>query len=112
MFTCPCCGFKTLDEAFAYDICEICGWEDDPTQQDYPGLDFGPNEGSLCEEQAELLKRIPAERTSYNGYVRDKEWRPLLADECLNPEAAIETGLDYFNLIGEEEMVYYWKRKK
>jgi hypothetical protein len=26
---CPCCGYPTLNEAAAYDICELCDWEDD-----------------------------------------------------------------------------------
>ncbi|RFU71519.1 hypothetical protein D0469_01330 [Peribacillus saganii] len=33
-----------------YDICDICNWEDDPTQLEYLALDLGPNDGSLCEE--------------------------------------------------------------
>lgn len=37
LFTCPCCGFKTLTERFdvkegtGYDICPYCNWEDDGT---------------------------------------------------------------------------------
>lgn len=26
---CPCCGFPTLDERGANEICELCQWEDD-----------------------------------------------------------------------------------
>jgi cysteine-rich CPCC protein len=26
---CPCCGYPALREAAAYDICELCNWEDD-----------------------------------------------------------------------------------
>lgn len=26
---CPCCGFHTLTERAAYEICELCNWEDD-----------------------------------------------------------------------------------
>lgn len=28
-FTCPCCGYPTLDEKDSYDICLLCDWEDD-----------------------------------------------------------------------------------
>lgn len=33
-YTCPCCGYKTLDEepTDTYEICKICFWEDDETQ--------------------------------------------------------------------------------
>ncbi len=26
---CPCCGYPTLLESAAYEICELCNWEDD-----------------------------------------------------------------------------------
>lgn len=26
---CPCCGYPTLEETGAYEICELCNWEDD-----------------------------------------------------------------------------------
>jgi Cysteine-rich CPCC len=55
-YTCPCCGFKTLEKQCSYDICDICKWEVDPTQLEYPALDLGPNDGSLCEDQANILK--------------------------------------------------------
>ena len=29
METCPCCGYKTLNEKGGYDICPICFWEDE-----------------------------------------------------------------------------------
>lgn len=28
-FNCPCCGYPTLTEFNAYEICELCNWEDD-----------------------------------------------------------------------------------
>jgi hypothetical protein len=28
-FTCPCCGHRTLEERYAWDICPVCFWEDD-----------------------------------------------------------------------------------
>ena len=39
---------------------------------------------------------------------RDKEWRPLREEECKveNPEKGY--GIDYFNAVGETEVVYYW----
>ena len=32
-YTCPCCGYQSLDSDGDYDICEICFWEDDPYQK-------------------------------------------------------------------------------
>jgi hypothetical protein len=28
-YICPCCGYRTLLERGAYDICQVCFWEDD-----------------------------------------------------------------------------------
>lgn len=41
---CPCCGLPTLGERAAYEICEVCWWEDEG--QDDPRADEvwgGPN---------------------------------------------------------------------
>lgn len=47
MFECPCCGKRTLDDEGHYDICSVCGWEDDPIQRDDPDYDGGANVMSL-----------------------------------------------------------------
>jgi hypothetical protein len=44
-YTCPCCGYPTLEvRVRGYEICDLCGWEDDG--QDDPNADEvwgGPN---------------------------------------------------------------------
>ena len=50
--TCPCCGYKTLDENLLFDICEICHWEDDPIQSFDPDFKGGAN-GSLSLREAQ-----------------------------------------------------------
>ena len=44
MYACPCCGEQTLPERGAYDICGICGWEDDgQDEHDADEVRGGPN---------------------------------------------------------------------
>ena len=43
-FLCPVCGRFYVDE---YDICECCGWENDPVQFQKPDFQGGANEMSL-----------------------------------------------------------------
>ena len=31
--SCPCCGFRTLGERGGYEICRVCFWEDDGSQE-------------------------------------------------------------------------------
>jgi hypothetical protein len=43
-YTCPCCGYPTLDERGVYDICAECGWEDDgQDDHDSAVVRGGPN---------------------------------------------------------------------
>jgi hypothetical protein len=53
-YTCPCCGYPTLEERGAYDICELCWWEDDgQDDSDSSKTRGGPNgEFSLDEARA------------------------------------------------------------
>lgn len=41
---CPCCGKAYTEE---YDICPVCGWENDPNQFRNPEFSGGANEMSL-----------------------------------------------------------------
>lgn len=85
-FTCPCCGYKTLDEEppGTYDICSICFWEDDAVQYDDPDYGGGANIPSLrqaqrnynlfgaCEERCIEFVREPNEND-----VKDPTWKPI-----------------------------------
>jgi ribosomal protein L37AE/L43A len=44
---CPVCGQHTLSERGTYEICAVCGWEDDPAQAKDPDLAGGANRESL-----------------------------------------------------------------
>ncbi len=46
---CPYCGEGFVDEGHEYDVCEVCGWEDDPIQFDDPNYRGGANKLSLNE---------------------------------------------------------------
>lgn len=81
--TCPCCGYKTLSEIGAYEICPVCFWEDDPTNRDDPNYD-GANGMSLkqgqrnyieigaCDSEMKRYTRAPDEQEN-----QDPNWSPL-----------------------------------
>lgn len=46
-FKCPCCDYQTLTETGSYEICDVCGWEDDPVQSSDPTFVGGANQLSL-----------------------------------------------------------------
>lgn len=70
-YSCPCCGFLTRSEyAYGtYEICPVCGWEDDSAQAVDPNFPGGANKESLNEAQANYKKYgVSAQR--YIGQVR------------------------------------------
>lgn len=44
---CACCAQKTLPENSAFEICPVCGWQDDDIQNDDPDFEGGANDMSL-----------------------------------------------------------------
>lgn len=51
--SCPCCGKETIENPGEYEICPVCGWEDDPSQSDDPELSGGANKDCLKTARAE-----------------------------------------------------------
>src|SRR2546430_2312143 len=74
---CPCCGCKTLSERTAFEVCEVCCWEDDG--QDNGDADEnrgGPNGSlSLTEARANYLRFGACEESMIENV------RPLRANE-------------------------------
>jgi len=85
LFTCPCCGYKTLTNESEYEICPICFWQDDGNQLVCANSDGGANfEVSLKQAQRnfeefgactkDMVKHV---RKPTQGDVKDPEWRPI-----------------------------------
>ncbi|MGN1014279.1 MAG: CPCC family cysteine-rich protein [Butyricicoccus sp.] len=55
---CPCCGQTVVEE---YDICNECGWENDPIQREKPDFRGGANRMSLKEARAAYAAGKPVE---------------------------------------------------
>ena len=67
---CPCCDYFSLPVRGQYDICPICGWEDDGLDLDRPDEASGPNHATLREARAVF------EQTGGNVDVSHYERRP------------------------------------
>jgi len=52
LLPCPCCGAHMLHAHGEYEICSVCGWEDDPSQSADPQLAGGANKQSLNQARA------------------------------------------------------------
>ena len=44
---CPVCGKYEFEEYCSLEICEVCGWQDDPIQEKDPDYRSGANKISL-----------------------------------------------------------------
>ncbi|MFZ6654014.1 CPCC family cysteine-rich protein [Undibacterium sp. TJN19] len=64
--TCPCCGYRSLEESAAYDICRVCFWEDDGTTEF--DRHSGPNHMTLRDAQ-QNFQRIGAVTEEVRRYV-------------------------------------------
>ena len=70
LHTCPCCGYKTLEESPGnFEICPICYWEDDNIQLNDPHYEGGANKVSLYQAQKNFLS-FGASDESYINSVR------------------------------------------
>ncbi len=114
-YPCPSCGFLVFGEPpGSYEICDLCGWEDDHVQLRHPGMKGGANGGSLKEYQQDALLDYPVGVTEADGHVRDSRWRPLRDEECTEPSRPSGGGVAYFNEAASDSPTYYWlvKRKE
>ena len=116
-YPCPCCGFLVFDEqAGSYDICEICGWEDDLSQLRFPNTPGESNHVSLITAQKNFQKtgssdpgRPPLGRAPSATDVRDPDSRPIdeVTDDIEHSRPGIEYGATYPK---DSAKLYYWRR--
>jgi Cysteine-rich CPCC len=71
---CDCCAYRTLLNAGYYEICPVCGWEDDRCDNNRrdagPDAPSGPNGVSLTQARANFAACGAAKEKS-RRYVRD-----------------------------------------
>jgi hypothetical protein len=68
---CPCCGFRTLSERRAWEICAICFWEDDSQgDADADEVWGGPNGDLSLTAARENYKRFGASDPRHLAHVR------------------------------------------
>ncbi|MED4040124.1 CPCC family cysteine-rich protein [Niallia taxi] len=81
-FTCPCCGYKTLNERDNWETCQVCKWMDDEIQSYEPDIG-GANKVTLREAQKNFKEIGRADRINYHSkgeptskYEKDDNGKP------------------------------------
>lgn len=103
------------EQAGSYDICEICGWEDDLAQLRFPHMPWGANKVSLIMAQENFLRtgssdpaRPPLGRGPAASDARDPEWRPI--DEAADDIEQSLPGVEYGSTYPDDPTkLYYWR---
>ena len=112
MYPCPVCGYLTLVEPpGSYDICEVCGWEDDALQLLFAtSLAGGANPITLLDAQhhfaqaaARMARRHPEATVPRD---RDPTWRPIDPKRDRFPEWSAEVDEQ---MPATDERLYYWR---
>ena len=52
LYPCACCGERTTEGRSSYDICSVCGWQEDVVQNEDADYAGGANKLSLNEARA------------------------------------------------------------
>ena len=69
---CPCCGYKTLTEHGAFEVCEVCYWEDDGQgDADADVIRGGPNGDLSLSKARENFRRCRASDPAFLTSVRE-----------------------------------------
>ena len=111
-YPCPCCGYLVFDEPpGGYDICGICGWEDDAIQLRWPDYRGGANGASLLEHQAGFARRLAEVPRSAAftgpeaGDRRDPGWRPIDLARDSFEQSAVQSA----PWPGDRTELYWWR---
>ncbi|MBA3019828.1 CPCC family cysteine-rich protein [Propionicimonas sp.] len=75
---CPCCGYRTLPERGAYEICRVCFWEDDGTTD--PDRVSGPNHMTLREARLNVQHLGAVSESAREHVLTDGRTRYASAD--------------------------------
>lgn len=94
----------------SYDICPICGWEDDLSQLRFPTTDGANSPLIECQQSFLASTRAnPARIEKTEGAVeRDPDWRPidLDTDDIEVPTDGVDYGMTYPH---DATTLYYWR---
>ena len=68
---CPVCGKTVFSEYNSYEICEVCGWEDETSSERYPEEESIANGCSLYEFMCKYDKQKTKEFEKWKSFIED-----------------------------------------
>jgi hypothetical protein len=112
VYPCPVCGHQTFTgPPGSYDICEVCGWEDDSLQLEFAttlsgganGITLADAQAGFASTRARLARRLPGA-----AYPRDMDpsWRPI---DPTRDHFPVWSNAAEERAPRSDESLYYWK---
>lgn len=74
--TCPCCGYRTLETRYDWEICPVCFWEDDVVETPNSNPYSSCNRMRLSVAQQNFLSFGACERTMIPNVRKPKPDEP------------------------------------
>ena len=107
-FPCACCGCLVFPEPpGSYAICEVCNWEDDALELEWPTTMVGANSRTLLESQRLFHQDARlGRRPGYTSLPRDPLWRPVDPDRDPFEDARSP---DRVRAPNNPVALYYWR---
>ncbi len=107
--TCPCCGYPTIAERGAFEICSLCAWEDDGEPADPETVTNGPNHDySLAEARANFARDLTSFRPADIDFERDHGTTPIKREIVKAYERAVDGLTDVER--AEDDARYFFAR--
>ena len=108
-YTCVNCGHRVFSDLFNFEICPVCGWEDDPLQIRFP-LEIGANKVCLVEAQVNFAKTGLLYKGFLNfadgkKYKKDPSWRMFEKKDKIELR---EDGVNEIEYPTNMTKLYYW----
>ncbi|APX99748.1 CPCC family cysteine-rich protein [Lacinutrix venerupis] len=118
-FICPCCGYPTLSERAAFEICSLCFWEDDG-QDEHNANEIlgGPNSNySLVKAKQNFLKYYtmyePNDKDKFEMTTVKKNYLgKVVLDKVSIKKRIIKKYKQLIELKNEKEQNQLWKEIK
>jgi hypothetical protein len=112
MHPCPVCGYLTFNEPpGSYDVCDVCGWEDDALQLEFATtLAGGANALTLADAQVRFTKsRDRLARKHMSSVIpreQDPTWRPI---DIVRDRFPSWTADNAERVPHSDDRLYYWR---
>ena len=110
---CKCCKQRTLDKDSVNEVCSVCGWKSDKSQEDNPNLEGGSNKLSLKQYRKEYRKTKPNKFKEFlNKFKKKKTVTEEIKEEVEEIESEFSEEISKITDIATETRIFETKEER